>query len=168
MKKTIFASVLCLALLFTFGVVAKAEMAKEGTFSGKIVVSCTLDKTIAMGEERFQLSYECMGVHLNDSGEGFLHKASIRMLGAMHAVKGIYEYERSFSFFKDPDGDQVFFTHDAKGSIQSAQATVKWVGGTGKYQGVTGGGEWTWVAVAPAAEGTAQGCMELKGHWKLP
>jgi hypothetical protein len=137
------------------------------TFSGKAVGNLTF-KALAMGEERLQLNYEFLAVFLNDAGEGFLHNASLHGLGAMHALKGVYEYDHSFGFFKDVDGDQLFYTHEATGSIASAKATFKFVGGTGKYAGIQGGGDWTWTNVPAAADGTFQGYAQMKGHWKLP
>jgi len=167
MKKTIFASVLCLALLVTFGLPAEAQMAKEGTYTGKMVISLTL-KSIAVGD-RLIVGYEYMGVFLNDRGEGFLHNASVRGLGAFHAenVKGVFEYDRSSGVLIDSDGDQVIFTHEVAGSFDSVR-TLTFHGGTGKYTGIQGGGEWTWVQTRSATEVTAQGYAIHKGHWKLP
>jgi hypothetical protein len=167
MKKTIFASVLCLALLVTFGLPAEAQMAKEGTYTGKMVISLTL-KSIAMGD-RLVLGYEYLGVFLNDRGEGFLHNAPVHGFGVFHAVpsKGILEYDRSSAVFKDSDGDQVMFTHEVAGKLDSVR-TFTFHGGTGKYAGIQGGGTWIWVETGSAAEGNVQGYAIQKGHWKLP
>jgi hypothetical protein len=146
---------------------ANAQLAKEGTFSGNAVGSVTF-KALAMGEERVQLDYEFMGAFLNDGNEGFLHKASFHDMGALHSVNGIMEYDHSFCVFADKDGDKVFLTHQATGSMDSAKRIWKWVGSTGKYTGIQGGGEWNWVSTPPVAEGTVQGLWEMKGDWKLP
>jgi len=167
MKKTIFASVLCLALLFAFGqAVMAGDIPKQGSFSGKAAFSST-QKAIAQ-VEHLQLNYEGLGIFMNDAGQGFLHNASIHAIGGFHAVKGVYEYDHSFMVWTDPEGDQAFLTHSAEGSLQAAKATFKWVGGTGKYKGLTGGGEWSWISARPAVDGTFQGYFKMKGSYKLP
>ena len=166
MKKIILASVLGLVLLVAFGLDAKAEMAKEGTYTGKMVISSAF-KSIAMGDHLI-LGYEYMGVFLNDRGEGFLHNASVHGLGVLRALKAVYEYDRSSGVFIDSDGDQVIFTHEATGRMGSAKATFTFHGGTGKFTGIQGGGEWTWMSAPSATEVTFQGYAIHKGHWKLP
>ena len=167
MKKIILASALSLVLLVVFGLEANAQMAKEGTFSGKAVLSATI-RTLAMGEERLQLNYDCTGAFLNDANEGFLHKTSFHMLGALHAVKGVMENDHSFIMFSDKDGDKLYLTHEGTGSLDTAERIWKWVGGTGKYTGIQGGGGWYWVGTPHVVDGTLQGILEIKGHYKLP
>ena len=172
MKKIILASILSLALLVAFGQSLMAgELPKEGTFSVKIVADATYRalKAVTTGEERLQFNHEGHGVTLNDAGEGFLHDASFHAMGAFHAVNGVMEGgDRGFFVFFDTDGDQVFLTYLSQGSLAATTATFKLVGGTGKYIGITGGGEWKWKSVTPVAEGTFQGYISAKGHYKLP
>jgi hypothetical protein len=173
MKKIILTSVLSLALLVAFGQSLMAgELPKEGTFSVKIVADATYRalKAVTTGEERLQFNHEGHGVTLNDAGEGFLHDASFHAMGAFHTVNGVYDEagDRGFFVLFDTDGDQVLLTYVSHGSLAATKATFKLVGGTGKYNGITGGGEWTWKSVTPAAEGTFQGYISAKGHYKLP
>ncbi len=169
MKKIILASVLSLVLLVVFGLDAKAQPAKEGAYSATAIFSGT-SKSLAMGKERVQITYEIMGVHISDTGEGLLHNASFRALGVIHAVKGIREYARGFMVFNLPDGDQVFMTYEVTGKLGApSKATGTFVGGTGKLTGIEGGGEWISYMVRPAAEGTLQGvAAKIKTNWKLP
>jgi len=169
MKKIILASVLSLALLVVFGLDAKAQSAKKGTYSATEYHSGTF-KVLVMGEERLHMTYEHMGVIINDAGKGFAHNSSVHCLGALHAVKGIKVQENGFMVGTDPDGDKVFTTYKVtSGKVPvSSKGTFTFVGGTGKWTGITGGGEFTWSAVHPAAEGTYQGITKSKGHWKLP
>jgi hypothetical protein len=164
----VFAAPLILLLAFAQPVIS-GELPKEGSFSYKSFAHGAYT-AIAMGEERLQFNYEVYGLILNDAGEGFLHLASTHGLGSFHMVKGVYAepWDRGFHVAVDPDGDKVFLTHIAKGGFGGAKAVFNFVGGTGKYTGITGGGEWTWVAGRPAAENTFQGCALCKGHYKLP
>ena len=167
MKKIILTAVLSLTLLIAFGSIANAQMAREGTFSGTAVLSATLT-TLTMGEERLQMNYDLTGAFLNDANEGFLHKTSFHDVGALHAVNGVMENDHSFCVFSDKDGDKLYLTHEATGSLANAKRFWKWVGGTGKYTGIQGGGEWYWVSLPPVVEGTLIGLWEIKGNYKLP
>ncbi len=168
MKKIILASVLSLALLVTFGLDAKAEPAKEGAYTFTAMYSGTI-KVLAMGEERVQMTYDLMGVHVSDTGEGLLHNSSFRGLGALHAVKGTLEYSRGLLVFNLPDGDQAFIIYEGTGKLGAPlKYTSTFVGGTGKLSGIEGGIEWTSYSVRPAAEGTLQGVAKGEVHWKLP
>jgi hypothetical protein len=168
MKKIILASVLSLVLLVAFGLEAKAEPAKEGAYAFTAIYSGTL-KSLAMGEERVQITYELMGVHVSDTGEGLLHNASYRGLGVIHAVKGTLEYSRGMLVFNLPDGDQAFIIYEGTGKLGGpSKFTSTFVGGTGKLAGIDGGIEWTSYGARPAAEGTMQGVVKGEVHWKLP
>jgi hypothetical protein len=167
MKKMILASVLAFALLLTIGPDAKAQPAKEGTYSATAIYSGTF-KSFQMGEERLHMTYELMGVHVSDTGEGLLHNASWRALGAGHVVKGLYKGGGSIIFTR-PDGDQAFINYEGSGKLGGlSEGNGTFVGGTGKLAGIEGGIEWTDYPVRPAAEGTIQGVIKVKVHWKLP
>jgi hypothetical protein len=45
---------------------------------------------------------------------------------------------------------------------------VTYVGGTGKFIGIQGNGEFSRISVRPAAEGTVQGYNRVKDQYKLP
>jgi hypothetical protein len=167
MKKTILVLILGIVLLAVFGLEAKAQVPKEGTISETCVYSGTL-KTLPMGQERLQITYESMGVSLSDTGEGLFHNASFRCIGAFYAVKG--EYDDSTScFLIRPDGDQIFLIMKSTGKVGGiAKGTLTIVGGTGKLVGIQGSAEFTKIDVRPAAEGTFQGYNRWKGHYKLP
>ena len=168
MKKIILTTLLSLALLVTFGLEAKAEPAKEGAYAFTTTYSGTF-KSLAMGEERVEITYELMGVHVSDTGEGVLHNASYRGLGVIHAVKGTYEHSRGMVVFNLPDGDQAFIIYECTGKLGGpSKCTSTFVGGTGKLSGIEGGIEWTSYGVRPAAEGTMQGVAKGEVHWKLP
>ena len=168
MKKIILASVLSLFLLVAFGSIANAQMAKEGTFSIIDYNSCTA-KVIAMGEKRVHCTYEGAGILANDSGKGFLHNAGSHGLGQLHAVNGVKELETGFYVYTDADGDKVYLTFDWKGiAFKSSDGTGTFVGGTGKYTGITGGGKMTWHPTPQGKKDLFNGIITLKGHYKLP
>ena len=113
MKKIILSSVLSLFLLVSFGSLANAQLAKEGTFSitDYGIYPAAGAKVIAMGEERLHCIYEVTGTLVNDAGKGFLHNAGSHWLGQLHAVKSIKELETGFIVYTDADGDKVYREH---------------------------------------------------------
>ena len=168
MKKIILASVLSLALVIVFGqAVTAGDLPKQGTFS-IIEYCCSTGEIIAMGEERVHCTYEGAGILANDAGKGFLHHAGSHWLGQLHAVNGVKELETGFTVYTDADGDKVYLTFEWKGiAYKSSDGTGTFVGGTGKYTGITGGCEMSWRPTTQAKKGL-NGVMTLKGHYELP
>ncbi len=147
MIKIIVASIVALSVLIAFVPFANAEMAKEGSTSGKStwITNFTL---LPMGKERVQINYEGYGVNLSDTGEGLLHNASAHVVGSTHAFKGRYEDDSGFIRYTRPDGDQIFMTYKCAGMAgKTGKGTFTYVGGTGKFVGIQGSGEFTSVSL---------------------
>jgi len=167
MKKALMILVLPLFLVATTGNVFGEEMAKEGSFTGKIYATGT-SKALPMGEERLQLNYDGAGTIVNDSGKGFLHLASTYFLGTLHAVKGVFE-ETAFMVITATDGDKVYATYKGSGILgKPVKGTITYVGGTGKYTGIQGGGEFTRYPLQNAIEGVFTAMSVTKASYKLP
>ena len=67
------------------------------------------------------------------------------------------------------DGDKIYATYKASGTLgKPAVGTWTWVGGTGKYTGIEGSGEFTRYALQNAAEGVSTSMSISKGNYKLP
>ena len=75
MKKMTFALLLGLIVLAAF-ISAQAQIPKEGTETVICGYSGTF-KTVAMGQERVQMTYELLGVVISDTGEGIHHNTSV-------------------------------------------------------------------------------------------
>jgi hypothetical protein len=167
MKKMTFALLLGLIVLVAFSS-AQAQIPKEFTGTGISAYSGTF-KTVAMGQERVQMTYELLGAVISDSGEGVHHNVSVRCVGSISAIKGVYEDSNGFCVQTRPDGDQIFVTIKSSGTLgRGSKGTYTLVGGTGKMTGIQGGGESTDFTLRPAAEGTFQGYTRVKGQYKLP
>jgi hypothetical protein len=155
-----------LALVFSVSTVY-SEMAKEGSATGRNFATVTA-KALPMGEERLHVTYEGSGIYVSDIEEGFLNNASMHFLGALHAVNGAFE-ESGFMVSTVPDGDKVFATWKGSGNLgKDAKGTYTYVGGTGKYTGITGGGEFTRSNLQPPSKGVIAAITLFKGNWKLP
>jgi len=169
MRKTVVASLLTFALLGTFGLLANAQMAKEGEGICKTAMSWTM-KAIPMGKERVHASFEVTGVVVEAPADSPLYNATFYALGSVHAIKGAYE-ESGFIRWTRPDGDQVFATYNAAGNMVSGERkiTQAFVGGTGKCTGITGGAEMTGVrGLRPATNEIHMSVSVGKYHWKIP
>jgi hypothetical protein len=167
MKKALMMLILTSLLLATTVNVFGEEMAKEGTTTGKNYVSGTAT-VLPMGEERLQMNYEGSGVTINDSGKGFLHNSAVYFLGSVHAVKGELE-DAGFMVITPPDGDKVYSIYKGSGTFgKPVRGTYTFTGGTGKYEGVQGGGEFTRYNLQNAAEGVWTSMSILKTSYKLP
>jgi len=170
MKGNIGKLVVFVIILVAFGMEAKAQIPKEGTTLQTWYGSGTY-KALPMGQERFQMNYEEMGVIIGegDTSKNIFHNASFRFLGWLHAVKGEWE-GGGFGVAIRPDGDQVFFTYKDRGKLGVGATKGNWtiVGGTGKLAGIQGNGEYTCTDVRPVAEGTFQNYCPDKAHYKLP
>jgi hypothetical protein len=168
MKKTVLVLILDIVLLAVFGANTNAQVPKEASTSFNMVYS-SMFKALPMGQERLQMTYEIMGVAIGDTPEDFHHNTSFRCLGAFHAVKGEYKDDGGFCVFTRPDGDQIFSTYKAAGKMGGgANGTFTIVGGTGKWVGIQGSGDFPRFVMRPAAEGTFQGYARWKGQYKLP
>ena len=168
MKKALMMLIITLFLLATVGNVFGEEMAKEGLESSKNFVTGTA-KALPMGKERLQLTYEGSGIYMSDTEGGFLNNASVHVLGALHAVKGAFEEDSGSMVLTVPDGDKAFVTYKSSGNLgKDAKGTYTYVGGTGKYSGITGGGEFTRLHLQPPSKGMWSATTSFKGNWKLP
>ncbi len=97
-----------------------------------------------------------------------LQITTMYFLGALHAVKGAFE-ESGFTVFTVPDGDKVFATWKGSGNLgKNAKGTYTYVGGTGKYTGITGGDEFTRSNLQNVSKGVWAAITLFKGNWKLP
>ena len=164
-----FVAIATLILTVAFVASALGETPKEGTDAGTISYSGT-SKALAMGEERLHMVYDMMGVLTEEPGTNFpTRAASGRCVGSMHAIKGAFDNNTGFCVYVDADGDQWFLTYQGAGQFGASQkGAYTLVGGTGKYQAISGSGDYTYIDMPPVSEDTFQGQTTYKGNWKLP
>ena len=150
------------------GTPALAHLPREGTYTSTMAHNGTF-RILRMWDERWQITYEMSGVSLSDSGDGPLHRASVRCLGASHVIRRVYDNDHGFCVHVRPDGDQAFTTYRAARTAGvGGTGTFTFVGGTGKLEGLTGGGEYSDTSPHPASTGSFHGYSKAKAIWKLP
>ena len=169
MKKALMMLILTLFLFATVGNVFGEEMEKEGTSSSTTVTSGTYT-VIPLEEGSFVMTFQEKGVTLANSGKGPFHNASEFCVGVSHFIKGIGSH-KGYCVNTAPNGDKwvgEFIMENVKLEPIPQKGTYKIVGGTGKFAGIEGGGEYMRYSVQPAAQGTYQAVAKLKGNYKLP
>ena len=167
MKKIIIVVVGAFFLSVAFGLVANAQMPKEGTISGTVNYAGT-HKIIPLDKDRAVMVYDNMGVRLDDSGQGPFHGMSTHNVGVMYFEKGVGRL-RGYMTNMDKDGDQYILelTEEASPLTGPVNGTGKILGGTGKFTGIQGGIEYTRTNLRPVADGTHQAVSKFKGSWKI-
>ncbi len=167
MKRIILASILVLAVSVAFVSFSSAEMAKEGSGSGKTYWTTKFD-VLPMGKGLVQINYEGWSVSQSDTGEGLLHNASGHVVGGLLAVKGAYENDSGLASYTRPDGDQIFLTYKTSGVLgKTGNGTFTFVGGTGKFVGIQGSGEFTRYMLRPPTKGFGASFTVTKSNWKI-
>jgi hypothetical protein len=168
MKKALVVLVISFFLSASWGLALAAEMPKEGESNYKSGMSWTF-KGLQMEKERSEWQFEVFGVVVEAKENSPLYNATFYALGENHVYKGAYE-ERGFIRFTRPDGDQIFATYEAKGTMtgeRKIKSTL--VGGTGKCAGITGTGEFSGVSgLRPPKEGVGMSVSIGKFNWKIP
>jgi hypothetical protein len=105
------------------------------------------------------------GVARNDSGGPMFNMFGQRCVGLWDSVAGANS-DRGTCTFTDKDGDNIFMPYTAR----SGRGTYEVSGGTGKFAGITGSGEY--VINDPGQirsdDKRNRGFVSNKVTWKLP
>lgn len=141
------------------------EMPKSGTdnFTNTWVTNQVTSLT-AGGRTLF--TYESEGVSRNDAGGPMFNFFSAHLVGSGEVIGGETHYN-TLVIFTDPDGDQI---SEAGTSTTGTRGTTTIVGGTGKFTGISGSGEWTLYGSGPlkADDKVIRSVVFVKESWKLP
>ena len=106
--------------------------------------------------------YESAGITRNDAGDAPFNDMGTRCLG-MREVTGSDVVNRGSCIDTDKDGDQVFSTFEA----DSKSGKHEFVGGTGKYQGITGSADYTFQAMKVPEGARPMVLVPHKATWKI-
>jgi len=78
-----------------------------------------------------------LGSYFDDAGEGFVHKARVECT-LMSDVKQGHVNANGTCLVTDADGDKAFLEWKCTGAMPACAGDERWVGGTGKYPGLSG------------------------------
>lgn len=140
------AYLIAVAFLLPVGAMA-SDFPKQGKADYTTFFVTTASRTMALGTRNYT-TYELNGVTRNDEGAETFNNLGVRCLGTRE-VDGDDVHIGGTCTELDKDGDQVFQTYQAKGKTSGGgfAGTHAFVGGTGKYAGITGNADYTFQVV---------------------
>ena len=161
--KGFFSVAVASALTLGFASTAGAQIAKSGTYSGWFGWH-SVGTLTDLGGGVLQWHGEFDGALRNEAGSGFMHNAAVICPGATLIVAG-HAHFRGNCIVTDQDGDRatLVWMCDAKVG-ERCDGPMEWVGGTGKYSGITGRNTFNGGFVGAGPQGYAL----WKGEWRLP
>lgn len=142
------------------------SLAAQQSFSS---LTCRAGTTsgLAKTEDLVAFSIDQRGISLADDQAKTFNNYTQRCIGSVAVVRG----KASGSGFcrnVDPaNGDVTVIEWTA--SEKPGIGTFKFLSGTGKWKGITGGGDYQQTAVTrPVDDGTYQNCVRVKGTFTVP
>ena len=142
--------------------VAAAELPRDGTDEYTTTYITTTFNTMKLGD-RSITNYDSSGVTRNDKGGPMFNNMGTRCLGQREATGTEPALNRGMCIDVDAEGDQVFSTYEAKG----LKGVHIFVGGTGKYTGITGTADYTYNPLK-GPDGKTMNIVPHVATWKLP
>ena len=103
------------------------------------------------------------GVMFNDEGKGFMHKARVDCALFNDVNKGRANANGT-CVVTDADGDKIFVEWKCTGMMPACPGTERFVGGTGKYEGISGDQKFQGNFIGD----TGAGWSDWNGEYKLP
>jgi hypothetical protein len=146
--------------------VQAADMPKAGSDNFTTVLVVTLANTIQQGTQSF-VTYEVDGVARNDAGGPMFNFFGVRCIALEEGPDPSKFTGHGTCTFTDADGDNIFTPYNSTGG---RGGTFEVAGGTGKFAGITGNGEWRRIDLAPikSDDKRARAVVSNKVSWKLP
>ena len=152
-------------VVFVFAAVSlasAADLPKTGKYSGHFGWVFKGDVQ-EMGTGRSVSAGMVNGVMFNDAGKGFMHKARVDC-ALMNDVKQGHANASGTCVVTDADGDKIFVEWKCTGPMPACPGDEKFVGGTGKYSGITGDQKFQGNFIGA----TGAGWSDWNGEYKLP
>jgi hypothetical protein len=157
-KMWITSAAMALGLLLLISV-ANAEQPYDITTCGS-----GTNEILFSSEDFTVLSLESKGITRSNHENKAFDNNTFHCMGVIQVANGKPEGSM-FCKFLDPDGDVTI----GISTVDGPEGTWEFVHGTGKWQGITGGGKnWPITQGKAVAPGTFQGCRKATGTFKLP
>jgi hypothetical protein len=139
-----------------------ADLPKSGKYSGHYGWTFT-GQVQKLGEDRVVYAGVLPGVMFNNEGKGFMHKARVDCTLFNDVNKG-HANATGTCVVTDADGDKVFVEWSCAGVMPACPGTERFVGGTGKYKGISGDQKFQGNFIGD----TGAGWSDWSGEYKLP
>ena len=161
MKTLKFARFALLAATGLASLTVSAQVPKQGPVDWTLCFGGTVNALAASPQDHFG-TYAVTGALR--AASGLVESMSLDCTGSFEHRAGAGKHQ-GYCIFLDSAGDRVFGA-DRRGP-QGYE--FEFIGGTGKYAGITGGGNIEPLAeLKPVRDGTMQACRRMRGNYKLP
>ena len=134
------------------------ELPKEGPISATFVNEGRVD-AMQIGDEQWAWTNYARTATVGDSEGDLLHNMSGDCMGM-----GVNNQGSGYCRHVDADGDMIF---ERWQDVDIGKGTATFLGGTGKYAGITGTLEYDYVML-PSPEGALHLAGKTRGSYKLP
>jgi hypothetical protein len=161
-RKTFIAYTLAVAAVCLSSPASAADLPKSGTYSAHYGWTFS-GQVQELGANRTVYAGVVAGVIFNDAGEGFLHKARVDCPIFNDVNQGRANANGS-CMVTDADGDKIFMEWKCTGAMPACPGDERFVGGTGKYNGISGSSKFQGNFIGA----TGAGWSDWKGEYKLP
>jgi hypothetical protein len=141
---------------------SSADLPKSGKYSGHYGWTFS-GQTQKLGDDRTIYAGVLPGVMFNNEGKGFMHKARVDCTLFNDVNKG-HATANGTCVVTDADGDKVFVQWNCAGPMPTCPGTERFVGGTGKYTGISGEQKFQGNFIGE----TGAGWSDWTGEYKLP
>lgn len=126
--------------------------------------SAGVNNVLFSSEELTIISIDAKGIAISNHENKAFDNHTYHCAGVIQIANG-KPSGRYFCKFMDPDGDVTV----GEATVDGAERTWKFLFGTGKWKGITGGGKnWAVTKGKPVTPGTSQGCNKATGTYQLP
>jgi hypothetical protein len=161
-RTTLFTRAVAISAIGLGSLAQAADMPKNGTYSGHFgwIFNGQVQN---LGSGRTIYSGMVSGVMFNEAGSGFLHKARTDCT-ILNDVNNGRANANGTCVVTDADGDKVFVDWKCAGPMPTCPGTERFVGGTGKYSGITGDQKFQGNFIGT----TGAGWSDWKGGYKIP
>jgi len=161
-RKTLVAFTLAACAALSSSAARAADLPKSGTYSAHFGWVFKGD-TQELGPNRTVYSGMVSGVIFNDAGKGFLHKVRADCM-LMNDVNEGMANAKGTCLMTDVDGDKVFLQWKCSGKMPACPGDEQFVGGTGKYAGISGENKFQGNFIGT----TGAGWSDWNGAYKIP
>ena len=157
-KMWIISAVITLGLFFLISI-ANADQPYDITTCGS-----GTNEVLFSSEDFTVLSLESKGITRSNHENKAFDNNTFHCMGVIQVANGKPEGSM-FCKFLDPDGDVTI----GISTVNGPEGTWEFVHGTGKWEGISGGGKnWPITKGKAVAPGTFQGCRKATGTYQLP
>jgi hypothetical protein len=157
-----------LLVVFALPTSVKAQdFPKQGSANYTDYSTIITPKTMTMGKDGSVTNYEVYGVSRNDDGGVPFNEMAIHCMGSSLTANGEIT-SRGLCIQVDKGGDQIFINYENTGHVGGEyKATEHFVGGTGKYLGITGQADST-RQIVKGPDSTLMLILPHHANWTKP